>query len=224
MHQEQRRFVIGMLAVHGADQRDVVGALRRCGISSDISMPHFPALLNSKGEGNSVPALFAVGNGETQFAAGRGAGQPLQGWLGVEQVHLAGTAVHEEVDHALGAAPETAEAWASDRRSRARRRWRAALNRSCAQQRRQCGAVQAVHHARKEIAACVVCHYVLTSIDKAEFRRVQQSVAVVGHRQPIRAGLARRIRVVLGQSGGPWVTELGDGLAALGHLRRRRTA
>ena len=73
-------------------------------------MPHFPARLNSKGEGKSVPATLPFEMAKLSSRLGAVPARRFRVGLGIEEIHLAGAAVHEEVDDALGVCRESAGA------------------------------------------------------------------------------------------------------------------
>ena len=77
----------------------------RWGSSSESSIPQRPCRLNSYGEGSSPPHLVGEFDLVEDVPGGRASRQPGQLRLGVEQVDLAGSAVHEQVDHRLGPGP-----------------------------------------------------------------------------------------------------------------------
>ena len=124
-------------------------------------MPHFPALLNSKGEGNSVPATLPLEMAKLssrlgavparRFKVGLGSNRSI--WLGPPFMNRWITLLARAGNcGAFGFRSYMCDAGSLARGARG-------AEQIGAQQRRQCGAVQPVHHARKEIAARSVCHW-----------------------------------------------------------------
>ena len=104
VHQHERRLVVGDLRLEGTDDAQVVGALGDvCEQLTDLDAA--PAvLLELEGAGQRATGL-ALGL-EAERLRDRLAGVLVQGRLGVERVDVAGAAVEEKVDDALGPAGE----------------------------------------------------------------------------------------------------------------------
>ena len=102
--------------------RSSAHAWRRWGNSSLTAMPLCPYLRNCQGDFSRLPdAVF--GKSERAFERQRLAVVAGQARLGIERVHVRGTAVHEQKDHALGLGRKVRLLW---------RKW---IGRGCRQRR-----------------------------------------------------------------------------------------
>ena len=102
LHEEDGGLVVEVGPVHGADQGDIVHAVRQMGhqlrqLHARLSVPG-----EAVGRGQQSSRLGGRGDVGGQVAVGYRAGIFPEQRLGVEQVHLAGTPVHEQVDDGPG--------------------------------------------------------------------------------------------------------------------------
>ena len=102
MHQEQRRLVVEVTAVHRSDQRHIVDVLGE--VRHDLRDIHAALAVFLKLERRRQQALRLVGrcNVRRHLAHGHLTGVLLERRLGVKQVYLTRPAVHEEVNDRLG--------------------------------------------------------------------------------------------------------------------------
>ena len=98
MQQVKRRRVIEVLAIHGPDQRNIIDHLAK--VRQHVGDFHAAFAAAGEAVGRRHQAANFVGELDLidDIARRRRAGVLLQHRLAVEQVNLAGAAVHEEVD------------------------------------------------------------------------------------------------------------------------------
>ena len=154
-----------MLAVHGTDQRDVVDALGQ--VRQQLGDLHaaLAGALELVGRGKQRAGVLAVRKmAKLSSLLGAVPARLCQRRLGIEQVHLAGAAVHEQMNDGFGLGRELRllrRQIVNMRRAILFRKGGIGREKISPDQRGKRRAVQPVHQARKEIASCVFRHRML---------------------------------------------------------------